>query len=108
METFSIFANSSLSSGEKFVERNIYLFDIGRVKLKKKMIVRLRGCSNRLPCKEDILVTTLFGLRDKPITQQDALPKSEGLPTYLPGRTRCLCSDIPFVILLKQIIEALA
>ncbi|KAL4298380.1 hypothetical protein GQ457_12G016230 [Hibiscus cannabinus] len=51
---------------------------------------RLRRCSNRLPCKEDILVTTqdnqLFGLRDKPITQQNALPKSEGPPRYLPGQ----------------------
>ncbi|KAL4311755.1 hypothetical protein GQ457_01G015830 [Hibiscus cannabinus] len=28
----------------------------------------------------------LFGLRDKPITQQDALPKSEGPPRYLPGQ----------------------
>ncbi|KAK8504955.1 hypothetical protein V6N12_058051 [Hibiscus sabdariffa] len=28
----------------------------------------------------------LFGFRDKPITQQDALPKSEGPPRYLPGQ----------------------
>ncbi|KAK8976493.1 hypothetical protein V6N11_001636 [Hibiscus sabdariffa] len=28
----------------------------------------------------------LYGLRDKPIIQQDALPKSEGLPRYLPGQ----------------------
>ncbi|KAK8523058.1 hypothetical protein V6N12_073769 [Hibiscus sabdariffa] len=27
----------------------------------------------------------LFGLTDKPITQQDALPKSEDQPRYLPG-----------------------
>ncbi|KAK9033667.1 hypothetical protein V6N11_049853 [Hibiscus sabdariffa] len=28
----------------------------------------------------------LVGLRDKPITQQDALPKSEGPPRYMPGQ----------------------
>ncbi|KAL4279070.1 hypothetical protein GQ457_03G015750 [Hibiscus cannabinus] len=28
----------------------------------------------------------LFGLRDKPITQQDGLPKSEGPLRYLPGQ----------------------
>ncbi|KAK9042550.1 hypothetical protein V6N11_017619 [Hibiscus sabdariffa] len=28
----------------------------------------------------------LSGLRDKPITQQDALPRSEGPPRYLPGQ----------------------
>ncbi|KAL4281205.1 hypothetical protein GQ457_03G013640 [Hibiscus cannabinus] len=28
----------------------------------------------------------LFGLRDKPITSQDALPRSESPPRYLPGQ----------------------
>ncbi|KAL4298049.1 hypothetical protein GQ457_12G011270 [Hibiscus cannabinus] len=28
----------------------------------------------------------LFGLRDKPITQQNALPKSKGPPRYMPGQ----------------------
>ncbi|KAK8557821.1 hypothetical protein V6N12_010045 [Hibiscus sabdariffa] len=28
----------------------------------------------------------LFGLRDKPITKQDALPRSEYQPRYLPGQ----------------------
>ncbi|KAL4318253.1 hypothetical protein GQ457_18G011460 [Hibiscus cannabinus] len=71
--------------GKKSVERNIYLFDIERVKLKKRMNVRLRRCSKSLPCEEDILVTTLIGLRNKPITQQDALPRSESQPRFLPG-----------------------
>ncbi|KAK8597274.1 hypothetical protein V6N12_065746 [Hibiscus sabdariffa] len=36
----------------------------------------------------------LFGLRDKPVTQQDALPNSE-VPTKIirPGRTRCLPTE---------------
>ncbi|KAK8593318.1 hypothetical protein V6N12_045401 [Hibiscus sabdariffa] len=29
---------------------------------------------------------TVTGLRDKPVTQQDALPKSEYQPRYLPGQ----------------------
>ncbi|KAL4296204.1 hypothetical protein GQ457_12G016090 [Hibiscus cannabinus] len=74
------------NSGEKSVERNTYLFDIERVKLKKRINARLRRCSKSLPCEEDILVTTLIGLRDKPITQQDALPRSESPPRYLPGQ----------------------
>ncbi|KAL4367584.1 hypothetical protein GQ457_05G021660 [Hibiscus cannabinus] len=57
-----------------------------------------------LPCEEDILVTNgykevttfllrdilyeqhiqLIGLWDKPITQQDALPRSESPPRFLP------------------------
>ncbi|KAL4296075.1 hypothetical protein GQ457_12G015150 [Hibiscus cannabinus] len=94
-------------SGVKFVERNIYLFDIGRVKLKKQMNAvhvreqkhELTPPRNRYPCDNgnkkltafplrDIVYkqdNQLFGLRDKPITQQDALPKSEGPPRYLPG-----------------------
>ncbi|KAL4272686.1 hypothetical protein GQ457_13G018380 [Hibiscus cannabinus] len=96
------------SSGEKFVVRNIYLFDIGRVKLKKQMnAVHVRDQKHELtpprnsyPCDNgnkkmtafpprDIVYkqdNQLFGLRDKPITQQDALPKSEGRPRYLPGQ----------------------
>ncbi|KAK8649449.1 hypothetical protein V6N13_130178 [Hibiscus sabdariffa] len=77
---------------------------------------------NRYPCDKDNKKVTafpprdivykqdnqLFGVRNKPITQQDALSKSEGPPRYLPGKTRCLCRDIPFVILPKQIIEVIA
>ncbi|KAL4341219.1 hypothetical protein GQ457_08G023280 [Hibiscus cannabinus] len=74
------------NSGEKSVEGNTYLFDIERVKLKKWMNVRLRRCIKSFPCEEDILVTTLIGLRDKPITQQDALSRSESPPRYLPGQ----------------------
>ncbi|KAK8557943.1 hypothetical protein V6N12_010166 [Hibiscus sabdariffa] len=29
---------------------------------------------------------TVTGLRDKPVTQQNALPKSENQPRYLPGQ----------------------
>ncbi|KAL4376960.1 hypothetical protein GQ457_02G025720 [Hibiscus cannabinus] len=32
----------------------------------------------------------LFGLRHKPITPQDALPRSESAEKICPGRTRCL------------------
>ncbi|KAL4319179.1 hypothetical protein GQ457_18G011110 [Hibiscus cannabinus] len=88
-------------SGEKFVERNIYLFGFGRVKLKKRMnAVHVRDQKHELtpprnrkyPCDNgnkkvtafpprDIVYkqdNQLFGLRDKPITQQDALSKSKG------------------------------
>ncbi|KAK8491396.1 hypothetical protein V6N11_073722 [Hibiscus sabdariffa] len=65
-------------SREKFVERNIYLFDVGRVKLKKRMnAVHVRDQKHEL---------TLPRNRDKPITEQDALPRSEGLSRYLPGQ----------------------
>ncbi|KAK9034805.1 hypothetical protein V6N11_076862 [Hibiscus sabdariffa] len=37
----------------------------------------------------------LFGLRNKPITQQDALPKSEGPPRYLPGQDSLSLSRHP-------------
>ncbi|KAL4290278.1 hypothetical protein GQ457_14G016220 [Hibiscus cannabinus] len=66
-----------LNSREKSVRRNTYLFDIERIKLTKRMNARLRRCSKSLPCEEDILVTTLIGLRDKPLTPQDAPPRSE-------------------------------
>ncbi|KAL4377328.1 hypothetical protein GQ457_02G043370 [Hibiscus cannabinus] len=73
-----------LSSGEKFVER-IYLFDIGRVKLKKRMnAVHVTAFPSRnIVYKRD---NQLFGLSDKPITQQDALAKFEDQPRYLPGQ----------------------
>ncbi|KAL4296562.1 hypothetical protein GQ457_12G015080 [Hibiscus cannabinus] len=98
----------ALSSGEKFVERNIYLFGIGRVKLKKRMdVVHVRDQKheltlprNRYPCDNgnkkviafpprDIVYkqdNQLFGLRDKSIIHQDALLKSEGPPRYLHGQ----------------------
>ncbi|KAL4279477.1 hypothetical protein GQ457_03G013920 [Hibiscus cannabinus] len=55
---------------------------------------------NRYPCENGYKEVTTFppkdivydqdiqliGLRDKPITQQDALPRSESLPRYLPGQ----------------------
>ncbi|KAL4309229.1 hypothetical protein GQ457_01G016710 [Hibiscus cannabinus] len=78
------------SSGEKSVERNIYLFDIERVELKKRMnVVHVRDQKheltpprNRYPCDNGYKKVTafpprdivyeqdiqLFGLRDKPIT----------------------------------------
>ncbi|KAK8593821.1 hypothetical protein V6N12_045894 [Hibiscus sabdariffa] len=66
------------SSGEKFVERKIYLFGIGRVKLKKRMnAVHVRDQKHELTPPRN---------RDKPVTQQDALPKSENQPRYLPGQ----------------------
>ncbi|KAL4318954.1 hypothetical protein GQ457_18G011040 [Hibiscus cannabinus] len=94
------------NSGEKSVERNIYLFDIERVELKKRMnTVHLRDqkheltpLRDRYPCdngyKEviafplrDIVYDQdiqLIGLRDKPITQRDALSRSESPPRFLP------------------------
>ncbi|KAL4285507.1 hypothetical protein GQ457_16G017330 [Hibiscus cannabinus] len=37
----------------------------------------------------------LFGLRHKPLTLQDALPRSESAEKICPGRTRCLLSRHP-------------
>ncbi|KAK8583415.1 hypothetical protein V6N13_022121 [Hibiscus sabdariffa] len=66
------------NSGEKSVERNTYLFDIERVKLKKRMnAVHVRNQKHELTPPRN---------RDKPITQQDALPRSESPPRYLPGQ----------------------
>ncbi|KAL4290102.1 hypothetical protein GQ457_14G017050 [Hibiscus cannabinus] len=90
--------NASISSDE--------LWKYKRYKRVTREFQRLRRCSNSLPCEEGILVTTvikkvtpfpsrdivykqdnqLFGLRDKPITQQDALLKSKDLSRYLPGQ----------------------
>ncbi|KAL4289775.1 hypothetical protein GQ457_14G014150 [Hibiscus cannabinus] len=94
------------NSREKSVERNIYLFDIERVKLKKQVnTVHVRDQKHELtpprdryPCdngykevsvlpSRDIVydqVKQLSGLRDKPLTQQDALPRSEFPPRFLP------------------------
>ncbi|KAK8981918.1 hypothetical protein V6N11_072907 [Hibiscus sabdariffa] len=84
------------SSGEKFVERKIYLFDIGRVKLKKRMnAVHVRDQKHELTLPRNSFSAEGYhvqarqivtGLRDKPVTQQDALPKSEYQPRYLPGQ----------------------
>ncbi|KAK8715302.1 hypothetical protein V6N13_042639 [Hibiscus sabdariffa] len=87
------------SLGEKFVERKIYLFGIERVKLKKRMnAVHVRDQKHELtPSRnrgdsfsaEGYRVQarqTVTGLRDKSITQQGALPKSENQPRYLPGQ----------------------
>ncbi|KAL4291718.1 hypothetical protein GQ457_14G020930 [Hibiscus cannabinus] len=104
LDTISFILDTSYilhsNSGEKFVERNIYLFNIGRVKLKKRMnAVHFRNQKheltpprNRYPCDNSNKKVTAFpsrdivykqdnqlsGLRDKPITQQEALPR------YLP------------------------
>ncbi|KAL4353402.1 hypothetical protein GQ457_06G015130 [Hibiscus cannabinus] len=76
---------------------------------------------NRYPCdngykevtvlpSRDIVydqVKQLIGLRHKPITQQDALPRSDSQPRFS-AKAGPIVSvrDIPFVILLKQNIEA--
>ncbi|KAL4283034.1 hypothetical protein GQ457_16G018240 [Hibiscus cannabinus] len=95
------------NSRGKSVGRNIYLFDIERVKHKKRMnAVHVRDQKheltpprNRYPCDDGYKEVTAFpprdieyeqdiqliGLRDKPITQQDALPRSEFPSRYLPG-----------------------
>ncbi|KAL4298227.1 hypothetical protein GQ457_12G013860 [Hibiscus cannabinus] len=64
---------------------NIYLFDIGRVKLKKRInAVHVKAFPSRdIVYEQD---NQLSGLRDKPITQQDALPRSELPPRCLPGQ----------------------
>ncbi|KAL4341546.1 hypothetical protein GQ457_08G027960 [Hibiscus cannabinus] len=93
---------------QKSVERNIYLFDIERVKIKKRMNVihvqdqkhELTPPRNRYPCDNGYKEVTAFPprdivydqdiklivLRDKPITQQDALSRSESPPRFLPGQ----------------------
>ncbi|KAL4297631.1 hypothetical protein GQ457_12G014040 [Hibiscus cannabinus] len=92
------------NSGEKSVERNIYLFDIERVELKKRVnTIHVRDQKHELTplereeCREEYLFVTTFpprdivydqdiqliGLRDKPITHQDALPRSESPPRFL-------------------------
>ncbi|KAK8670850.1 hypothetical protein V6N13_037464 [Hibiscus sabdariffa] len=72
-----------------------------------------------IPLRHDVLTVSqqrymkykqgskISGLRDNPVTQQDALPSSKGSHRDIcPGRTRCLCRDIFFVILSKQTIKA--
>ncbi|KAL4353257.1 hypothetical protein GQ457_06G012290 [Hibiscus cannabinus] len=93
------------NSGEKSVERNIYLFDIERVELKKRVNTvhvrdqkhELTSPRDRYPCDNGYKKVTAFlpsdivydkdiqliGLRDKPITQQEALSKSESPPRFL-------------------------
>ncbi|KAK8644568.1 hypothetical protein V6N13_123871 [Hibiscus sabdariffa] len=52
-------------------------------------------------------VKQLIGLRHKPITLQDALPRSDSQPRFSAKAGPVVSiRDIPFVILLKQIIEA--
>ncbi|KAK8547502.1 hypothetical protein V6N12_031639 [Hibiscus sabdariffa] len=46
--------------------------------------------------------------RDKPVTQKMLCRDLDSSRDFCRGRTRCLCRDIPFVILFKQIVEALA
>ncbi|KAK8579153.1 hypothetical protein V6N12_069482 [Hibiscus sabdariffa] len=46
--------------------------------------------------------------RDKPVTQKTLCRDLNSSRDFCRGRTRCLCRDIPFVILFKQIVEALA
>ncbi|KAK8515203.1 hypothetical protein V6N12_019251 [Hibiscus sabdariffa] len=67
-----------------------------RVKLKKRMnAVHVRNQKHELTPPRNSFSTRdivydqanqLSGLRDKPITQQDALPRSECQPRYLPGQ----------------------
>ncbi|KAK8652313.1 hypothetical protein V6N13_061334 [Hibiscus sabdariffa] len=78
-------------------ERKIYLFDIGRFKLKERMnAVHVRDQRHELTpprnrgdsfSAEECRVQArqaVTRLRDKPVTQQDALPKSEYQPRYPP------------------------
>ncbi|KAL4303866.1 hypothetical protein GQ457_10G006870 [Hibiscus cannabinus] len=87
------------NSGEKSVERNIYLFNIERVKLKKRVnTVHVRDQKHELTpprtrgdsfSAEGYCVRSrhlVIGLKDKPITHQDALPKSESPPRILLGQ----------------------
>ncbi|KAK8579157.1 hypothetical protein V6N12_069486 [Hibiscus sabdariffa] len=46
--------------------------------------------------------------RDKPVTKKTLCRDLNSSRDLCRGRTRCLCRDIPFVILYKQIVEALA
>ncbi|KAL4297733.1 hypothetical protein GQ457_12G014650 [Hibiscus cannabinus] len=118
------------NSGEKCVKRNTYLFNIERVKLKKQVnTVHVRDQKHELtpprdryPCDNGYKEVTAFpprnivydqdiqliGLRDKPITQQDALPKS--YPTEISTKAGPVVPirGIPFVILFGQNIEASA
>ncbi|KAL4296100.1 hypothetical protein GQ457_12G000110 [Hibiscus cannabinus] len=77
----------------------------GRIKVNIKDLKpkRIKDC---LECKINqrtqpsrVLCTSkpnkLFGLRHKPITLQDALPRSESAEKICPGRTRCLLSRHP-------------
>ncbi|KAK8564680.1 hypothetical protein V6N12_058263 [Hibiscus sabdariffa] len=48
------------------------------------------------------------GAWDKPVTQKMLCRDLNSSRDFCRGRTRCLCRDIPFVILFKQIVEALA
>ncbi|KAL4362706.1 hypothetical protein GQ457_04G016550 [Hibiscus cannabinus] len=97
--TFDSLQSLHSNSREECVKRNIYLFDIERIKLKKQVnMVHVRDqkheltpSRNRYPCdngykevtvlpSRDIVydqVKQLIGLRHKPITQQDALPRSD-------------------------------
>ncbi|KAK8559164.1 hypothetical protein V6N12_042446 [Hibiscus sabdariffa] len=48
----------------------------------------------------------VVGLRDKPQHSKMLCRDLNVCPNSYLGRTRCLCRDIPFVILLGQIVEA--
>ncbi|KAL4297578.1 hypothetical protein GQ457_12G013910 [Hibiscus cannabinus] len=64
------------NSRENDIEKNIYLFDIERLKLKKRVnTVHVRDQKHELTPPRD---------RHKPITQQDALLRSEFPPRFLP------------------------
>ncbi|KAK8512049.1 hypothetical protein V6N12_018530 [Hibiscus sabdariffa] len=49
-----------------------------------------------------------IGLKDEPQHNKTLYRNLKTCQNSYPGRTRCLCRDIPFVILLGQIVEALA
>ncbi|KAL4282717.1 hypothetical protein GQ457_16G018580 [Hibiscus cannabinus] len=128
--TFDSSQSLHSNSREKGVKKNIHLFDIERVKLKKRVnTVHVRDQKHELtpprnrkyPCdngykevtvlpSRDIVynqVKQLIGLRHKPITQQDALSRSDSQPRfYAKAGPVVSVRDIPFVILLKQNIEA--
>ncbi|KAK9044817.1 hypothetical protein V6N11_058708 [Hibiscus sabdariffa] len=73
----------------------------------RRTLLQARGACSRLKTqnlpRQQKQAPTELPAEDKPVTQQDALPKSEDILV-----TRCLSQGIPFVILLEQIIKALA
>ncbi|KAK8584063.1 hypothetical protein V6N12_068313 [Hibiscus sabdariffa] len=83
---------------QNFILRGRYSYDSGYKKVTD-------SSPRSIKYKQD---KQLFGLRDKPVTQKTLCRDLNSSRDFCRGRTRCLCRDIPFVILFKQIVEALA
>ncbi|KAK8635090.1 hypothetical protein V6N13_022967 [Hibiscus sabdariffa] len=69
----------------------------------KSQLLELTAEGYRVQSRKQVI-----GLRDKPVTQQELCRSLKICQDSCPGRTRCLCRGIPFVILPEQIIKALA